>query len=96
MTAGFLGTFPLTVQGPAGVHFGSTPLRGLWDRPETRLYHDGRARSLREALATPGHPALGPGERGHNERDGVLDTHGGTSQLSRWQLEDLLSFLRSL
>ncbi len=96
VTPGFIATFPLTLQGPEGLHLGSTPLRGLWDRPETRLYHDGRARSLREALATPGHPALAPGETGHNERDGVFDTHGGTSQLTRWQLEDLMAFLRSL
>ncbi|MBI4820554.1 MAG: YncE family protein [Deltaproteobacteria bacterium] len=96
VTPGFISTFPETVQGPEGLHFGSTPLRGLWDRPSTRFFHDGRARSLREALATPGHPALGPLDTGRNERDGVFDTHGGTSHLSRWQLEDLSSFLMTL
>jgi WD40 repeat protein len=96
VTAGFIGSFPQTVQGPAGLHVGSTPLRGLWDRPQTRFYHDGRARSLREALATPGHDALRPGETGHNERDSTFDTHGGTSQLDRYQLEDLINFLLTL
>lgn len=92
----FLATFPQTVQGPDGLHVGSTPLRGIWDRPATRFYHDGRARSLRESLATPGHPVLRPGEVGHNERDGVFDTHGGTSQLDRYQIEDLVAFLLTL
>lgn len=92
----FIDTFPQTVQGPEGLHIGSTPLRGLWDRPRTRLYHDGRARSLREALATPGHPALLPGEIGRNERDGVFDTHGGTSQLDPYQLQDLINYLLTL
>ena len=92
----FIGTFPLTVQTPAGLHVGATPLRGLWDRPQTRQYHDGRARSLREALATPGHPVLRPGEVGRNERDGAVDTHGGTSGLDRYQLQDLINFVRTL
>ncbi len=92
----FIATFPLTVQTPAGLFVGSTPLRGLWDRPQTRLYHDGRARSLREALATPGHPVLLPGEIGRNERDGAVDTHGGTSALDRYQLQDLINFVRTL
>jgi DNA-binding beta-propeller fold protein YncE len=93
---GFIATFPQTVQRADGVHFGATPLRGLWDRPEARLLHDGRARSLREALATPGHPVLAPGEVGFNERDGVVDTHGGTSHLPWHKLEDLIAFLRTL
>ena len=96
VTPGFLQTFPETVQGDEGLRLGATPLRGLWDRPSTRFYHDGRARSLRAALATPGHSALGTDEAGHNERDGVFDTHGGTSQLDRYQLEDLLNFVMTL
>lgn len=93
---GFRATFPETEQGPEGLHLGAVALRGMWDRPGTRFFHDGRARSLREALATPGHAALRPGEQGFNERDGTFDTHGATSQLDRWQLEDLISFLHSL
>lgn len=93
---GFLATFPETVQTEGGLHLGATPLRGLWDRPQTRLYHDGRARSLLEALATPGHPILVEGQNGHNERDGVFDSHGGTSHLTRWELEDLRFFLLTL
>lgn len=92
----FLATFPLTVQGPAGVHFGATPLRGLWDRSTTHLLHDGRAHSLREVLATPGHPVLRKGEIGHNERNGTFDSHGGTSHLDRYQVQDLINFLLTL
>jgi len=96
VTKGFMGSFPQTQQGPAGLDLGATPLRGLWDRPQSRFFHDGRARSLRQALATPGHSALAPGEIGCNERDGAFDTHGGTSQLDRYQLQDLMNFLLTL
>lgn len=96
VTPGFIGTFPSTIQGPAGLSFGATPLRGIWDRPSTRLLHDGRARSLREVLSTPGHEGLEAGEVGRNERDGVFDTHGGTSHLTKFEIEDLMFFLRTL
>ena len=92
----FIATFPLTVQTQAGLHVGATPLRGMWDRPQTRLFHDGRARSLTQALATPGHAALHAGEPGFNERKGSLDTHGGTSQLDKYQLQDLMQFVLTL
>lgn len=103
--------------------FTTMQLRGIFDRPPTFLHH-GRARSLREVLCTPGHPALrqfrfpvlqGPEEvrpdrmeQGLNETtmrrpDGPLapstqiaDTHGGTSHLTVRQIEDLLSFMRSI
>ena len=48
-------------QGPEGVRFQPPTLRGIWDRAPS-FYHDGRATTLREALVTPGHPALEPGE----------------------------------
>ena len=83
-------------------------LRGLWARPP-RLLHHGRALSVREVLASPGHPALRklpfdrpdarrPGDRelGLNELDGVPDTHGVTSHLSIWELECLLRFVLSI
>ncbi|MEK6606464.1 MAG: hypothetical protein AABZ30_02280 [Myxococcota bacterium] len=96
VTAGFLQSFPTTVQDADGaVRFGAPLLRGIWDRA-TRFFHDGRAESLREALATPGHAALEAGERGFNETDGVIDTHGGTSQLTPEELADLIAFLESL
>lgn len=76
------------------VRLAAPSLRGLWDR--ARFLHDGRARSLREVLATPGHPALRPGERGFNERDGVPDTHGGTSHLTGAELDALVAYLRTL
>ena len=37
--------------------FTTMQLRGIFDRPPVFLHH-GRARSLREAIATPGHPGL--------------------------------------
>ncbi len=93
---GFIETFPDTLQTSTGLRIGATVLRGLWDRPQTRMLHDGRARSLREVLAPPGHPVLKPGEVGHNERSGSFDTHGGTSQLDKYQVEDLMNFLLTL
>lgn len=90
----FLGTFPQTTQTDGGLRVGVTSLRGLWDRGV--FLHHGQARSLREAVANPGHPALANGERGFNERDGQPDTHGSTSHLSPEDLEALLAFLRTL
>ncbi len=91
----FVGAFPDTEQDALGVYFGVPQLRGIWDRAP-RFLHDGRAHSLREALATPGHPALLSGERGFNETDGMADTHGGTSHLSPRDLSDLIAFLLTL
>ena len=100
ITPGFQQTFTVgklgsTEQGPEGIHLGIPQLRGIWDRG-AMFFHDGRARSLRSALLPPGHPALGPGERGYNERYGVIDTHGGTSQLSGDDMDDLAAFLLTL
>lgn len=92
---GFLQTFPDAEQDAGGVRFGVPQLRGIWDRAQ-RFYHDGRANNLREALATPGHPALLPGETGYNETFGMPDTHGTTSQLTPDELEDLIAFLLTL
>lgn len=91
----FLGSFPDSVQDGAGLYIGATQLRGLWDRA-SRYFHDGRAHSLREALATPYHPALLIGETGYNESFGMPDTHGATSHLSPEELDDLISFLLTL
>ncbi len=77
------------------VRFGAPGLRGIWDRA-ARFLHDGRARTLREVLCTPGHPALRPGETGYNERDGVVDAHGGTSHLTPAEIEDLIAYLLTL
>jgi YVTN family beta-propeller protein len=95
VTPGFIGTFPMTEQDAQGIRFGVPQLRGIWDRAEA-FYHDGRAASLREALASPGHPALRPGETGHNHTDGMPDTHGATSHLSTADLDDLIAFLLTL
>ena len=77
------------------VRLGVPSLRGLWDRAR-QLLHDGRAKGLREVLCTPGHPALSAGQRGFNESDGVIDTHGGTSHLTPRDVEDIEAYLRSL
>jgi hypothetical protein len=77
------------------VRFGVPSLRGIWDRAPMFL-HDGRARSLREVLCTPGHPALEQDETGFNERDGVPDTHGATSHLTPTQVDDLVSYMLTL
>jgi len=95
VTPGFVQTFPDTKQDAGGIRFGVPQLRGIWDRAQ-RFYHDGRAKNLREALASPGHPALLPGETGFNETFGMPDTHGATSQLSKDQLEDMIAFLLTL
>ena len=106
------------------------PLRGIWDRPPVFL-HNGMARTLREVVAPPGHPALGRfkyepliggvGERPRRREVGCnftvvaatrdprqvqlhlqagarigFDTHGGTSQLTRRQIEDLVAYLESI
>lgn len=76
-------------------YFGVPSLRGIWDRAPHFL-HDGRARGLREVLCTPGHPALHEGEVGRNERDGVIDTHGGTSHLAPDDIEDLITYILTL
>lgn len=77
------------------IRLNPTPLRGLWDRAP-RMLHDGRAKNLREAICTPGHPALLAGEVGYNERNGVPDTNGGTSHLSVGEIEDLMAYLFTL
>ena len=88
--------------------FVAPSLRGLWARPAKFLHH-GHAVSLREILCTPEHVALrrfpferrdterpGRWERGLNELDGLIDTHGTTSHLSIWDIECLLAFLGSI
>ena len=90
----FLGTFPEARQNDGGLRVGVTSLRGLWDR--SRFLHHGGARSLREAVANPGHPLLNMGEIGFNERFGQPDTHGGTSHLSAEELAALIRFLETL
>ena len=103
--------------------FTTMQLRGIFDRPPVFLHH-ARARSLREVLCTPGHPALrryrypvlqgdevvrhDRREIGFNEttartlegplnpEDQIFDTHGGTSQLTPRQLEDLMNFMLSI
>ncbi len=36
------------------------------------------------------------GDRWYNERDGVVDSHGGTSHLTPAQIQDLIAFIESL
>lgn len=90
----FLGTFPMSRQDDVSLRIGVPNLRGVWDR--SRFLHDGRARSLVSVLATPGHPALSPGEQGFNETDGQPNTHGGTSHLTAEELRALVAFVLTL
>ncbi len=94
ITPGFLGTFPRARQDDAGLQIGVTSVRGAWDR--SRFLHGGTARSVREVIATPRHPGLALGEVGRNERDGLPDTHGGTSHLSARELAALAAFVETL
>jgi len=75
--------------------FNANSLRGLWDRPGA-LFHDGRARTIRETLLTPGHRCAHDGERAFNEFDGQVDTNGGISQLTCDQIDDLVAYLRTI
>lgn len=75
--------------------FNSNSLRGLWDRRGS-LFHDGRARTIRETLLTPGHPCLRRGERPFNEFEGQVDTNGGISHLTCEQIDDLVAFLQTI
>jgi DNA-binding beta-propeller fold protein YncE len=89
--------------------FFTTPsLRGIWAVPEVFLHH-GQARSLREVVCPPGHPALRrfrypplsvthprKWEKGLNEIYGLPDTHGQTSHLSYHQVNALVKFLKSI
>lgn len=72
--------------------FNANGLRGLWDR-RGALFHDGRARTIRETILTPGHRCLEEGERAFNESNGVVDTNGGISHLDCGQIDDLVAFL---
>ncbi|MFO0556408.1 MAG: beta-propeller fold lactonase family protein [Polyangiales bacterium] len=91
---GFIRTFPETVQQDLSPQFGAPTLRGIWAH-SSRFLHDGRARSLREVVLTPGHAALRAGERGFNETEGVPNTHGATSHLSANQIDDLVAFMEA-
>jgi hypothetical protein len=90
----FLDTFPEARQTDGGLRFRVVSLRGIWDR--ARFLHHGRATTLREAIATPGHPALDASEQGFNELDGQPNTHGSTSHLTPDELDALVAFLRTL
>jgi hypothetical protein len=94
ITQGFLTSFPDARQTDLGLRIGAASLRGAWER--SRFLHHGAARSLREVIATPGHEALRPGERGLNEVDGQPNTHGGTSQLTARELDALVAFVETL
>ena len=89
--------------------FFTTPsLRGIWAAPPVFLHH-GQARSLREVVCPPGHPALRRprypprvvtqprnNEKGFNETFGLPDTHGQTSHLSYREINALVKFVQSI
>jgi len=75
--------------------FNANTVRGLWDR-RGALLHDGRARTIREVLLTPGHPCLAEGERAFNENGGQPDSHAGISHLDCEEIADLIAFLHTI
>jgi cytochrome c peroxidase len=87
------GFVPGNVRGQPSANVPS--LRGVWS--EVNLLHHGLARSIREAVLAPGHPALLEGERGFAiDRAGELDRHGFTSALTPAEVEALVRFVRSI
>jgi len=75
--------------------FNANSLRGLWDR-RGALLHDGRARTIREVLLTPGHPCLREGEQPRNQNLGRPDSHAGISHLDCDEIDDLIAFLMTI
>ncbi|RMH43174.1 MAG: hypothetical protein D6689_05925 [Deltaproteobacteria bacterium] len=75
--------------------FNANSLRGLWDR-RGALFHDGRARTIRETILTPGHPCQRDGEHAFNEFNGQVDTNGGISHLTCDQIDDLVAYLLTI
>lgn len=75
--------------------FNANTLRGLWDRRGT-LFHDGRARTIRETIMTPGHACLREGEHAFNEFNGQVDSNGGISHLTCDQIDDLVAYLKTI
>ena len=74
----------------------NTPsLRGVWSNPA--LLHNAAARSIREAILPPGHPALRDGERGLAvATDESIDVHGTTSTLSVDEVDVLVDYVESI
>ncbi len=75
--------------------FNANSLRGLWDR-RGGLFHDGRARTIRETILTPGHACRRERERAYNEFNGQVDTNGGVSHLTCEQIDDLVAYLLTI
>jgi DNA-binding beta-propeller fold protein YncE len=75
--------------------FNANSLRGLWDRSGA-LLHDGRARTVRETILTPGHACREDAERAFNEFDSQVDTNGGISHLTCEQIDDLTAYLMTI
>ncbi len=75
--------------------FNANSLRGLWDR-KGALFHDGRARTIRETILTPGHTCIKDGELAFNESNGQVDTNGGISHLTCDQIDDLVAYLKTI
>jgi cytochrome c peroxidase/DNA-binding beta-propeller fold protein YncE len=74
----------------------NTPsLRGIWF--QSNYLRHGHAHTLRETILAPGHPALGPGERGYAvDALGNIDVHGATSGLSADDVDALFLYLQTI
>jgi len=70
-------------------------LRGVWT--QANLLHNGLARSIREAILAPGHPALEPGEQGFAiDAERAIDTHGATQALRPAEVAALVRYVSSI
>jgi cytochrome c peroxidase len=83
------------VGGNSEISANTASLRGVWS--QANYLHHGYARSIREAILAPGHPALLPGELGYaQDVSGKNDVHGTTSTLSKQQVQDLINFVQTI
>lgn len=74
----------------------NTPsLRGIWW--QSNYLRHGHAKTLRETILAPGHPALTAGERGYAiDALGNIDVHGATSTLGATDIDDLYLYIQTI
>jgi len=87
------GFVPGNLRGSPAVNTPS--LRGIWFH--TNYLRHGHAKTLRETILAPGHPALQPGERGYAvDALGNIDVHGKTSTMSGDDVDALFLYLQTI
>ncbi len=87
------GFVPGNVRGQPKVNTPS--LRGIWW--QGNFLRHGHAHTLKEAVLAPGHPLLGPGERGYAiDALGNRDVHGVTSSMSAADFDAMFLFVQAI